>query len=66
MTLKRLQWIGCKIAFHIYLWLPHSRTHESRYGRFCLWLLGYGGAYAYNDTFADFCANTDFKRGRAA
>lgn len=60
--MKRLQWIGCRIAFHVYLWLPHSRTHESRYGRFCLWLLSFAGAYAYSNDFADFRANVRFDR----
>lgn len=44
--LKLLQWVWCIIAYRVWLWLPLPRTHQSPYGRFTLWLLGYAGAYA--------------------
>lgn len=60
--MKRLQWVGCWFAYHAYLKLPFKHDHSTRYGRFKLWLLGFAGAYAHSDNFADFCEHVRFDR----
>ena len=57
--MKRLLW--CYVAFKLYLWLPFSQRHDTRYGRFMLWLLEYGGAYAYSNDYRWFRDNA-FRR----
>jgi len=52
--MKLLWWFWCYTAFKLYLWLPFAPKHETRYGQFKLWLLGYGGAWAHSENFADF------------
>ena len=59
---KRLQWFGCYVAYKIYNWLPPADNHQSLWGRFQMWLLGFGGAYAHSETFADFCEHVSFNR----
>lgn len=61
--MKRAQWIWCFVAFKLYIWLPSAMTHKSRYGRFTLWLLGYGGAYAHSADFAFFRDHVNFLGG---
>lgn len=39
----------CWLCYRAYLTLPMSGSHESLYGRFSLWLLGFAGAYAHSD-----------------
>lgn len=39
-------WFWCWLCYRAYIALPIACTHNSSYGRFTLWLLGYGGAYA--------------------
>lgn len=56
--MKLTEWIWCRIAFHLYLWLPMAASHKSLYGRLTLWLLGFAGAYAHTKDFADFCERT--------
>lgn len=56
--MKLAEWFWCFVAFKLYLWLPPAITHKSRYGRFTLWLLSYGGAYAHTENFSDFCERT--------
>lgn len=58
--IKRAQWIGSLVAYHVWRWLPFGRM-DSPYGRFNLWLLGYAGAYGYSDDFQDFCDHVSFK-----
>lgn len=58
--MKRVQWVWCYAAFKLYLALPSARSHRSRYGRFTLWLLGYGGAYAHSANYGVFCKHVKF------
>jgi len=57
---RRAQWAWCYTAYKLYLWLPIARTHKTPYGRFMLWLLGFGGAYAHSRDFRDFCDSVRF------
>lgn len=54
---KRLLWIWCWIALKLYLNLPLGSDHRNLYGRFLMWLLGYAGAYAHSEDYADFYEN---------
>lgn len=45
----RWMWFWCWLCYRAYLALPIARNHQTRYGRFTLWLLGYGGSYAHSD-----------------
>ncbi len=56
--MKRILYAWCYVAFQTYMLLPGARTHQSRYGRFTLWLIGYGGAYMHSDNYADFRVNS--------
>lgn len=60
----RAMWIWCRLCYHLYMWLPASRTHKSLYGQFTFWLLGYAGAYAHSD-LSSFHLCDFFYRNRA-
>lgn len=55
--MKRILWVWCWAAFHTYQWLPVARDLDSRYGRFSMWLLEYGGAYAHSEDYRWFRDN---------
>jgi hypothetical protein len=40
-------WFWCWLCYRLYLALPVA-NFNTRYHRFTLWLLGYGGAYAHS------------------
>lgn len=46
--MKRIHWFWCWLCYRTYLALPTPATHKSFYGRFCLWILGFAGFYAYD------------------
>lgn len=45
---EKMHWFWCWLCFRTYLALPLPQTHQSYYGRFSLWILGYAGFYAYD------------------
>jgi hypothetical protein len=53
--MKRIRWIWCWAAYHLWVALPFAPYHETRYGKFRLWLLAYAGSYAHSEDFKDFC-----------
>jgi hypothetical protein len=58
--MKRLQWVWCYAAYKLYIWLPVGSDHKNLYGRFQMWLLGYGGAYAHSEDYRYFCEHVTF------
>jgi hypothetical protein len=45
----RWMWFWCWACYRAYLALPAASSHNTRYGRALMWLLGYAGAYAHSD-----------------
>lgn len=66
--MKRLyfewMWLWCWSCYRAYMALPPAASHQSRWGRFQIWLLGYAGGYAHS-TRADFHLCSFFYRSKA-
>ena len=49
-------WFWCWCCYRTYMAIPPADSHESRYGRFNMWLIGYAGAYAHSDSDFHLCS----------
>lgn len=58
--IKRIQYAICWLAYVIWPLLPPMGDMESRWGRFKIWLYGYGAVYGYSDDFEDFRQHVNF------